>query len=472
MFWGMWVPSRAVMDARPRCRLVTGRVHWEVVVHSDGMRVLRSAPQFATRDALKSAGVTLRQFRKQVRSLDARGPCAAAAGAVVMSSGSEVRRAETLKHPMCPPYATRAAGTDRLAGVRSAVRGVAGWSTDNSGDSRKVCAATAQRGSVAAQRDITYRSSCPPLIMTVLCSPGRDWSVRASLADPWTSSSPHVVAALAADPAREIRERVAFHPAAGSYLLERLASDSKPGVRIAVAHRPGGITEKVMRILAADRSPNIRGEVPSVAGGCPDDLLAALAADPVPRVRAKVAALTSNAARAGCPHPLLEQLAEDGDASVRAAVAAREVPQRLLRIFAADPAPTVRAAAASNAACTPEMLLRLGADRRGEVRRWVAAHSATPPQILPRLSNDRAFAVRAEIAARSDCPQGAIERLASDEHPAVRTGAAQNPQLAPGLYRRLRDDAKVDVRRAAMRNHIARRRCEQAETQMAASGSG
>ena len=459
------------MDTRPRCRLVTDRVHWEVVVHSDGMRVLRSAPQFATRDALKCAGVTLRQFRKQVRSLDARGPCAAAAGAVVMSSGSEVRRAETLKHPMCPPYATRAAGTDRLAGVRSAVRGVAGWSTTNSGDSRRVCAATAQRGSVAAQRDITYRSSCPPLIMTVLCSSGRDWSVRASLADPWTSSSPHVVAALAADPAREIRERVAFHPAAGSYLLERLASDSKPGVRIAVAHRPGGITEKVMRILAADRSPNVRCEVPAVAG-CPDDLLAALATDPTPAVRAKVAALTSNAARSGCPQPLLEQLAEDGDASVRAAVAVREVPQRLLRILAADPAFAVRAAAASNGACTSEMLLRLGADRRGEVRQWVAAHSTTPAQILPQLSNDRAFAVRAEIAARSDCPQGAIERLACDEHPAVRTGAARNPQLPPGLYRRLAHDAQIDVRRAAMRNHIARRRCEQAETEMAASESG
>ena len=209
------------------------------VDHRDGLRVLRCAPHMPVRDALVFAGMSLRQLRKQARSLQARSGYASAAAVVALGHRDPRSRKAALKHPDCPPYAARVAGADNVASVRGSARGVAGWSsgirTREKATRASIVAAVA--GSSAPAKESTVASEvCPPLIQTAMCSPGESVSVREYLANPFsTLVAAHVAAVLAADVYPSVRQRLVQHPDSPRCVTIRLASDFDDDTRAAVA---------------------------------------------------------------------------------------------------------------------------------------------------------------------------------------------------------------------------------------------
>ena len=399
------------------------------------LRVLRIAPQFGVRDVLGVAGMSVRQLRVQVRGLDARGECAAAAAAAATGKAAAATRAAALKHPACPPYAARAAGTDRTDSVRETARGAAGWSTRGwwmHNAPRSVFAAAAASGYTHMRQVAVTRQEFPSAARVALCaSRESSFIVRRTLLNPWSVSEAHVVAALAADPDETIRSMVARHRSASRYLRSRLASDTSSMVRVEAAK----------------------------SGDVSDEALKGLAADPEPAVRTAVAALTPYDGRCGCPPRLLRLLSRDVHTEPRVAVAANPAnPADVLKRLCDDDEPQVRSAVAVNPAATTDILERLAGDRHRQVRTAVAAHLSTPQPTLVRLATDRAVAVRMSLAQRYLCPEPVFDLLAGDPKTEVRAAVAERPDLSAGLHRALSDDEDPAVSWAAQRNYRARQR--------------
>ena len=397
--------------------------------------MLRIAPQFGVRDVLDVAGMSLRQMRSQIRGLDARGGCAAAAAAVATGKAAAATRAAALNHRACPPYAARAAGADRTDSVRETARGVAGWSTRGwwmHDAPRSVFAAAAASGYTHMRQVAVTRQEFPSAARVALCaSRGSSFPVREALAYPWGGSEAHVVAALAADPDETIRALVVRHRSASRYLRTRLATDTSLRVRVEAA-KSGDVSDKALEGLASD---------------------------PEHAVRCAVAALTPYDGRGGCPPRLLRLLSRDVHTEPRAAAAANPAnPADVLKRLHDDDEPQVRAAVAVNPAATTDVLKRLAGDRRRQVRSAVAAHLSTPQPTLVRLATDRAVAVRMSLAQRYLCPEPVLDLLAGDPKEEVRSAVAARPDLSAGLHRALSEDEDPAVSRAAQRNYHARQR--------------
>ena len=399
------------------------------------LRVLRSAPQFGVRDVLSVAGMSLRQLRPQIRGLDARGGCAAAAAAVATGKAAAATRAAALRHPACPPHAARAAGTDRTDSVREAAQGAAGWSTRGwwvHNAPRSAFAAAAASGYTHMRQVAVTRQEFPSAARVALCaSRGSSISVREALAYPWGGSEAHVVAALAADPNETVRALVARHRSAGRYLKSRLATDTSSRVRVEAAK----------------------------SGDVSDEALEGLASDTEPAARSAVAALRPHDGRGGCPPRLLRLLSSDTHTEPRVAAAGNPAnPADVLKRLCGDDEPQVRSAVAVNPAATTDDLERLAGDRHRQVRTAVTAHPSTPQPTLIRLAADRAVAVRMFLAQRHLCPEPVLDLLAGDPKTEVRAAVAARPDLPAGLHRVLSDDEDPAVSWAAKTNYHARQR--------------
>ena len=443
--------------------------------HRNGIRALRSTAQIPVRDVFGPEGASRRWLRKHVKSLEPRGRCAAAVAETALRHNGARRRAAALRHPSCPPYAMRVAGTDSAVSVREAARGVAGWSSAGRRDGPMTrTAAVAMDVSEWMALHATAVSECPPLVQTALCSPESPQWMRHNLAFSGVDTV-HVVAALTADPSPEVRlklvERSELVPCLAACLVEDLdtevrravarygpapdpaltllADDPEESVRVDFANRYAGVPAAALPKLAADPSPAVRAGVASA--GCDTETLQRLATDTDPAVRAAVAALTPNQRlgreTSGCPPELLSKLSFDPDPRVRAKTAATKLatPQMLERL-AGDDDTDVRVAVAAHEHCPLSVLERLVTDRRLEVRDRVATAAAAPLTALQTLASDRSEVVRRALAGRHDCPDEILEQLAADTSRSVRLTISERINALPSaVLETLYNDPDIEV---------------------------
>ena len=167
------------------------------------------------------------------------------------------------------------------------------------------------------------------------------------------------------------------------------------------------------------------------------------------------------AANRACPPDVLENAATHRLWVVRAAAAAhRRCPGVLFEGLVADFEVLVAAAAAANAACT-EPAVRFAAARTADsggrfadrVRAAAATNPGCPPDVLERLAAARSPMVAAAAGSNVACPPEGLERLAVSEHTEARAAAASNPSCPPDVLKRLGDDSWVEVTQRAAANH-------------------
>ena len=189
------------------------------------------------------------------------------------------------------------------------------------------------------------------------------------------------------------RAWLASDPSAPSELLERLAADPDPLVRMEVARNPA-TPLAVLETLAADPDPLVR--VHAVADGAAlsddrrADLWNRLIHDKDWRARSFAAVAP------GLPAGLLARLTEDPDQDVRRAVAERDLPD-----------------------LTPALMEKLSRDPAPEVRARIARHPNFPPALAAALAEDpdsdvRAAALRPRVALPAD-PNGRDGGTANNE---------------------------------------------------------
>src|SRR5579859_105455 len=148
------------------------------------------------------------------------------------------------------------------------------------------------------------------------------------------------------------------------------------------------------------------------------------------------------------PAKALRQLAAHTDTAMRRAVASN-VHTPLVEItyqLAADPATSVRNAAATHPLLTHEDLEILALDNNPSVRAVIAARHHLSPDLYRQLANDTASAVRASLARNAQTPQETLVLLASDTEPSVRVAVASNPRLPLHAMTRLLEDDHEGVR--------------------------
>lgn len=167
------------------------------------------------------------------------------------------------------------------------------------------------------------------------------------------------------------RVRLAAEPEAPTELLERLAADPDPLVRMEVTRNPA-TPLSVLETLAADSDPLVRVHAADDGAAFSDDrraeLWERLAADLDWRARGFAAVAP------GLPSSILARLAEDPDQDVRRAVAERDLPD-----------------------VTPDLMERLSRDPAPEVRARIALQPAFPPALAAALADDPDPDVRAAV---------------------------------------------------------------------------
>ena len=312
------------------------------MVFSDGLRRLRSAPQFRFDDVAAASGLSARRLRHAVASrLVPRGCCAQAAAVAVSDRAAALvsDRAAALTHRACPPYAVHAAGfTQDDWQVTSETPGAAGWAIRGASSVRDahrsaVVQAALYGGDYLRERAVTNRS-CPT-------------GVRARLVE---------------DPSKSVRCAAAVSfgmaPASAQWVLAVAAISDDADVRRAVAGRVD----------------------------CPQHLLNTLAADPDSRCRSEIASCRE------VPEPVLRRFAHDPSAEVRNALARRRpLAAGTAAVLAEDSDVFVRVELARNETCPPDLLERLADDTSDWVRRCVQqrglpAASETTDQILTAVA--------------------------------------------------------------------------------------
>ena len=185
-------------------------------------------------------------------------------------------------------------------------------------------------------------------------------------------------------PTSPTRAWLASDPSAPSKVLERLAADPDPLVRMEVTRNPA-TPLAVLEVLVSDPDPLVR--VHAVADGAAfsddrrADLWNRLVQDPDWHARGFAAVAP------GLPPSMLARLTEDPDQDVRRAVAERDLPD-----------------------LTPELMERLSRDPAPEVRARIARHPNFPPALAAALAEDpdpdvRAAALRPQVALPAD-PNG------------------------------------------------------------------
>ncbi|MER5934198.1 hypothetical protein [Streptomyces sp. NPDC002054] len=232
---------------------------------------------------------------------------------------------------------------------------------------------------------------------------GPDWFgvLRALAAHPATSAER--LAEFAAHPEESVRQVAAVHRATPKAAVKALAQDGSAAVRRALAGREK-LPRKVAALLVADASDDVRLALVRRVDARPEHLRA-LAADPDARVRRVVAALghagdadltdPDPGVRRTAVHkrkapelaPLLDALAQDPDTRVRELIAQQHrnrTPAVLARL-AADPEPSVRAAAAANAFTPVRQLTELAGDPSLAVLVAIGRNELAPPETLARL---------------------------------------------------------------------------------------
>ena len=306
------------------------------MVFGDGLRRLRSAPQFRFDDVAAASGLSVRRLRRAAASrLVPRGRCAQAAVVAVSNRAAVVavsNRAAALTHRTCPPYAVHAAGfTQDDWQVTSETPGAAGWAIRGASSVRTAHRSAVMRAAVYGGDDLRERAVANRSCLT---------GVRARLVE---------------DPSESVRRAAVtfgMAPASARWVLAAAAISDDAGVRRAVAGRVD----------------------------CPQHLLNTLAADPDSRCRSAIALCRE------VPEPALRRFAHDPDSDVRNALARRRpLAAGTAAVLAEDSDVSVRVELASNETCPPGLLERLADDTDDWVRDAVASNEACPPRLIRRF---------------------------------------------------------------------------------------
>ncbi|MGW5354779.1 hypothetical protein ACWERV_30240 [Streptomyces sp. NPDC004031] len=255
------------------------------------------------------------------------------------------------------------------------------------------------------------------------------------------------------------------------------------------------------RALAADPD-RARREKLAACPGLPPDVVAALAADPDAGVVAELALWTGStelAARlAAHPHAEVRVAAAHNEATPPAVLAALltgagpdgeawALP-RHCRICVHDPARPdpggglpggdacdgthrsavhrAQAGALGNPATPAEAAAGFAGHPSGELRMLLAGRPGLPPEVCALLARDPLPGVRATLAANPALGADLIRTLADDPDPYVRRAAADNPRIPLGVLVGLAGRARVG---AALLPRIAA--CSAAETEELATSA-
>ncbi|MFK0259362.1 PE-PGRS family protein [Streptomyces sp. NPDC090445] len=263
---------------------------------------------------------------------------------------------------------------------------------------------------------------------------GRDVDVRRALAQN-PRLHPDALALLLVDEDEEVRETVA--------LRADLTEEQRAGVRTSIVPgaRRGYVVPWVadlhhdpeaMRRLAASSHPFIRSSV-ARAPRLPADVVERLARDEDPTVRLFLAESCDDA-----PADMLLEVWHWWDGSLGFPGRPRSHPNfpraGLLR-FAADPNPRLRRLALSDPESTPELVERFSRDDSEEVRRDVAEDPRLAPATAVRLLDDTDAGVRTRAARNPAVPPDVLPRLLAD--PVTARDASCNPALPLSVLHRM-----------------------------------
>ncbi|MFJ4679909.1 hypothetical protein [Kitasatospora sp. NPDC088783] len=188
------------------------------------------------------------------------------------------------------------------------------------------------------------------------------------------------------------------------HVRHRLAGHPDPDVRAALVVSAAADERELFERLAADPAPEVRQKL-AESDRTPADLRARLAHDPDPDVRAALGQYWTTA-----PEPVRRTLLTDPEDSVRAAACARYFrhlphpvpPADLVPALLADP--LTRAGAVPHADLAAADPARLAADPDPDVRHALAAHPDLPAAVRDRLATDPFALVRLAVFARPDTP--------------------------------------------------------------------
>ncbi|MFC9935452.1 hypothetical protein [Glutamicibacter sp. NPDC127525] len=228
-----------------------------------------------------------------------------------------------------------------------------------------------------------------------------------------TSLPPAVANVLLGDRDLGVRAALAGNAVVQREVLERLAKDPEPLVRLAVAVNPGASVD-----LA---SPIVRSL-----------LVSAIDAELLRTLRA----------------------IEDRDDLELPAELIADALERLSKSRLRDP--HMRCIVADDARTGPRTLNRLSRSADDLVRRAVAKNPSASAETLSSLAADSEPAVRASVAGNGTLEVILLTVLAQDDEPIVRASAAESPRLAPSLLSKLLRDDDRRVRSAAYRNPSTR----------------
>jgi hypothetical protein len=294
--------------------------------------------------------------------------------------------------------------------------------------------------------------------------------------------TPDDLAVLACSTSVAARTTAAGEAATPSRLLERLAFDSERDVRRAAGHNPATPAAVLLRMPSRNSHGEENGEVSEdrleflwaelesvpvdrelalrVADGRYEDLYRVALAR---KKSVSVDILTRLAACYCLPPEAALELAENKHIQVRSSLAANtlaEISAAVLLGLAADAAPEVRAAAATNYKLPDEVLLRLLDDESAEVRHAVIVHGHLSDDVLQDLDGEDESRRSLQERLRShkwsgyghypedgeESPRAALLRkLAGSPYALTRAAVAQSPGTPIDVLEELAGDTEEDV---------------------------
>lgn len=202
--------------------------------------------------------------------------------------------------------------------------------------------------------------------------------------------------------------------------------------------------------FSIDDDWSLRGMV-ALNEATPLTVLDRLASDENPQVRLNVAKT-----QATLPFDLIAKLADDTWDEVRKEVANRHEfyhslypPVFILGKLASDKSNKVRAAVAENGSATSAILEKLANNKFPNVLVSLATNYQIPAHVAVKLGSSRYHLVRQNLAGNPNIPQPLISKLAEDKVSSVRLGATRNRSLPFNSLVALLKDTVDEVQRSA-----------------------
>ena len=298
-----------------------------------------------------------------------------------------------------------------------------------------------------------------------------DKYVRQAVAENKNTSA-ETLALLARDNGKYIRQSVAANNNTSAETLALLARDNDVSVREYVAKNHNTHSE-IFALLAKDNYEIIRQSVAEHNNTSPE-ILDLLAKDNNTYVRQSVAAnnntsketldlLAKNngvfvkrnvAKNNNTSQETLVLLAKDNDAIVRTNVAGNNnTSPETLALLAKDRDVSVRQHVAKNNNTSKETLSLLYKDYDEDVRIYVAANNNTPTKILFLLAKSNSIYVKTHLALNSNMSPEILALLAKDKYTSIRQHVAEHNNTSPATLALLAKDNDVHVRQNVARNN-------------------